>query len=70
MSAVRHAILELFARLPPQRCPHCRKWICSVAAAHREAVRLHWDAIERVAVALIERGELSGDEVDALIARA
>ena len=19
----------LFARLPPQRCPHCRKWICS-----------------------------------------
>src|SRR5262249_44503813 len=27
--AVRHAILELFARLPPQRCPHCRKWICN-----------------------------------------
>jgi SRSO17 transposase len=27
--AVRHAILELFARLPPQRCPHCQKWICS-----------------------------------------
>src|SRR5262249_29942012 len=27
--AVRHAILELFARIPPQRCPHCRKWICS-----------------------------------------
>jgi len=26
---VRHAILELFARLPPQRCPHCRKWIRS-----------------------------------------
>jgi hypothetical protein len=26
---VRHAILELFARLPPQRCPHCRKWICN-----------------------------------------
>ena len=25
----RHAILELFARLPPQRCPHCQKWICS-----------------------------------------
>jgi len=21
--------LELFARLPPQRCPHCRKWICN-----------------------------------------
>src|SRR5262249_45087663 len=29
LPAVRHAILELFARLPPQRCPHCRKWICS-----------------------------------------
>ena len=43
-----------------------------VAAAHREAVRLvreHWDAIARVAVALSEHGELSGDEVDVLIAR-
>jgi hypothetical protein len=42
-----------------------------VAAAHREAVRLvrrHWDAIARVAAALSERGELSGDEVDALLA--
>ena len=29
LPAVRHAILELFARLPSQRCPHCRKWICS-----------------------------------------
>jgi hypothetical protein len=29
LPAVRHAILELFAALPPQRCPHCRKWICS-----------------------------------------
>jgi hypothetical protein len=29
LPAVRHAILELFARLPPQRCPHCRKWICN-----------------------------------------
>jgi Transposase DDE domain len=29
LPAVRHAILELFARLPPQRCPHCQKWICS-----------------------------------------
>jgi len=41
-----------------------------VAAAHREAVRLvrqHWSAIERVADALAERGELTGDEVDALI---
>src|SRR5262245_16493493 len=28
-AAVRHAILELFARLPPQRRPQCRKWICS-----------------------------------------
>ena len=23
-----HAILELVARPPPQRCPHCRKWMC------------------------------------------
>jgi hypothetical protein len=27
LPAVRHAILELFARPLPQRCPHCRKWI-------------------------------------------
>jgi hypothetical protein len=41
-----------------------------IVAAHREAVRLvreHWDAIERVADALAERGRLSGAEVDALI---
>ena len=29
LPAVRQAILELIARPPPQRCPHCRKWICS-----------------------------------------
>jgi len=29
LPAVRQAILELFARPPPQRCPHCRKWICN-----------------------------------------
>ena len=29
LPAVRHAILELFARRPPQRCPHCRIWICN-----------------------------------------
>jgi hypothetical protein len=29
LPAVRHAILELFARLPP----HCRKWILQRAAA-------------------------------------
>jgi SRSO17 transposase len=29
LPAVRHAILELIARLPPRRCPHCRKWICN-----------------------------------------
>jgi hypothetical protein len=28
LPAVRHAVVELIARLPPQRCPHCRKWIC------------------------------------------
>jgi hypothetical protein len=27
LPAVRHAIVALIARLPPQRCPHCRKWI-------------------------------------------
>ena len=29
LPAVRQAILELIARPPPQRCPHCRKWICN-----------------------------------------
>jgi hypothetical protein len=29
LPAVRHAIVTLIARLPPQRCPHCRKWICA-----------------------------------------
>ena len=29
LAAVRHAILELFARLPPQRCPALSKLICS-----------------------------------------
>jgi hypothetical protein len=29
LPAVRQAIVELIARLPPPRCPHCRKWICS-----------------------------------------
>jgi hypothetical protein len=29
LPTVRHAILELIAQLPPQRCPHCRKWICN-----------------------------------------
>src|ERR1700731_3478618 len=29
LPAVRHAIRELIARLPPQRCPHCREWICN-----------------------------------------
>jgi hypothetical protein len=33
-------------------------------------VREHWDAIERVAATLSERGALSGNEVDALIARS
>jgi hypothetical protein len=43
----------------------------SFAPIRAEAERLvhaHWDAIERVAAALSERGELSGAEVDALIA--
>jgi hypothetical protein len=29
LPAVRHAIRELFVRRPRQRCPRCRKWICS-----------------------------------------
>ena len=29
LPALRHAIVDLIARLPPQRCPHCRKWICA-----------------------------------------
>src|SRR5262249_48867024 len=29
LSAVRQAIVALVARIPPQRCPYCRKWICS-----------------------------------------
>jgi hypothetical protein len=29
LPAIRHAILELFAPLPPRRCPHCRKSICN-----------------------------------------
>ena len=32
-------------------------------------VRRYWGEIERVAAALSERGELTGDEVDALIGR-
>jgi hypothetical protein len=27
LPAVRHAIVALLARPPPQRCPHCRRWI-------------------------------------------
>jgi SRSO17 transposase len=29
LPAVRHAIVALIARPPPQRCPHCHKWICA-----------------------------------------
>ena len=29
LPAVGQAIVELIARLPPPRCPHCRKGICS-----------------------------------------
>ena len=27
LPAVRHAIISLFIRSPPRRCPHCRTWI-------------------------------------------
>src|SRR5262249_37819354 len=43
------------------------------APVKREAERLvrrHWQAIEAVAEALVERVELSGDEVDALLGRS
>jgi hypothetical protein len=33
LPAVRQAILELIARPPPQRCPHCRKWDLQRATA-------------------------------------
>lgn len=29
LPAVRQAILDLIARPPPRRCPHCRKAICN-----------------------------------------
>lgn len=31
LPAVRSAMLELIASPPPQRCPHCRKWLCDVS---------------------------------------
>jgi hypothetical protein len=39
-----------------------------VKRAAERLVRRYWGEIERVAVALSERGELSGAEVEALIA--
>jgi hypothetical protein len=27
LPAVRHAIVDLIIRLPPQQCPYCRRWI-------------------------------------------
>ena len=33
LPAVRHAIVDLIARPPPQRCPHCRRWIGNETAA-------------------------------------
>jgi hypothetical protein len=41
--------------------------IAPVKRAAERLVREHWDAIEQMAAALSERGELTGDEVDALI---
>src|SRR5262249_1418996 len=38
-----------------------------VKRAAERLVREQWDSIERVAEALSERGELTGDEVDALL---
>ena len=44
--------------------------LAPVRRAAERLVRKHWNAIERVAVAPREGGEVSADEVDALIARA
>jgi hypothetical protein len=44
--------------------------LASIRDEAERLVRQHWAAIEQVAEALIERGELSGDAIDELIARA
>jgi hypothetical protein len=31
MPAIRQAILDLFARPPPKRCPHCEKLLIDAA---------------------------------------
>jgi hypothetical protein len=31
------AIIELIARLPPERCPHCRKWIAAKSSVSESA---------------------------------
>jgi hypothetical protein len=36
----------------------------------RRMVRRNWRTIKKVAAALVERGELTGDEIDRLIGRA
>ena len=37
LPAVRHAILELFARLPRQRCPHCRNGFAASSGVIKSA---------------------------------
>jgi hypothetical protein len=31
MPAIRQAILDLFARPPPRRCPHCDMFLADIA---------------------------------------
>jgi hypothetical protein len=31
MPAIRQAILDLFARQPPRRCPHCDRLLADIA---------------------------------------
>jgi hypothetical protein len=49
-----------------QACGAAEAWL--VRWTH-ELVRRHWEAIEKVATALLARGELSAAEVDALMQR-
>src|SRR5215813_11223199 len=37
LPAVRHAILELIARLPPRRCPHCENGFATSSSVSKSA---------------------------------
>jgi hypothetical protein len=46
LPATRQAIVELIARLPPERCPHCRKWICRGNGLQHRVVIISAPAIQ------------------------